>query len=74
MKIGRVISIVGNMNPFSRSGISFDVPAPLLRINESRESRVPFKLMRCKQISKNGVSKFKECLSMIPQCILENAC
>ena len=52
MKIGRVISIAGNVNPLFCSGISFDVPAPLLRINRSRDSRVPFKLMRCKQISK----------------------
>ena len=34
MNIGRVISIVGNANPLSWSGISFDVPAPLLSVTE----------------------------------------
>ena len=52
MKIGGVISIADDIRPLSSSGISSDVPAPLLRINESRKSSVPFKLMRCKQISK----------------------
>ena len=34
MKIGRVISIAGNANPLSLSGISFDAPAPLLSVTE----------------------------------------
>ena len=34
MKIDRVISIAGNANPLSWSGISFDVPAPPLNVTE----------------------------------------
>ena len=49
---GRVIGIAGNANPLSWSGISFDVPAPLLSIVEGSMSRVQFKLMSCKQISR----------------------
>ena len=52
MKIGRVISIAGNANPLSWSGISFDVPAPLLSINEARKWRVQFNLMSRKKISR----------------------
>ena len=33
----RMISIVGMDNPLSRSGISFDVPAPLLPIDGGRK-------------------------------------
>ena len=33
----RVISIEANDNPLSWSGISFDVPAPLLDIDEGRK-------------------------------------
>ena len=37
MKIGRVISIADDSRPLSWSGISFDVPAPLLCITERWE-------------------------------------
>ena len=54
MKNGRVISIAGNASPLSWSRISFDVPAPLLSINEGSKLGVQFELMRCKQISRMG--------------------
>ena len=47
-----MISIAGNATPLSWSGISFEVPAPLFSIIEGSKSRVQFKLMRCKQISR----------------------
>ena len=48
----RVIGIAGNDTSLLLGGISFDVPAPLLRIDEGSKLEVKFTLMRCKQISK----------------------
>ena len=44
--------MAGNDNPFSSSGISFDVPAPLLIIDEGRKYEVKFEFIRCQQISR----------------------
>ena len=52
MKIGKVMGIAGNDTSLLLSGISFDVPAPLLRIDEGRRLEKKFTLMRLKQIPK----------------------
>ena len=49
---GRVINIAEDASPLLCSGISFDVPGPLLCINEGRKEEVKLELMRCKQISR----------------------
>ena len=50
MKIGRVISIAGNANPFE-AGFRLMLPRRCSSSMKRRKSRVQLKLMRCKQVS-----------------------
>ena len=46
----------------------------LVSFDEVRKYGVKLKLMRCKRNLKNGDFKFQDCLSIVSQCVLENAC
>ena len=54
-----MIIIAGNGHPLLWSGVGFDVPSPLLCIDEGWKLRVQFELMRCKQISRMAFLKLR---------------